>query len=121
MKYQLSSTDGDTAFNKAGKEYWLSVIGTRDLDSQAVKEMSPVHNASKIKKPVFLYAGRDDIRVPIRQIQAMARELENAGNPPKAFVIKEKEAHGFGKLENNVDTWTQILAFLDENIGSKKK
>jgi dipeptidyl aminopeptidase/acylaminoacyl peptidase len=47
----------------------------------------------------------------------MARELTSAGNPPKAFVVKPKEGHGFGKLENNVDLYTQILAFLKEQFG----
>ena len=39
------------------------------------------------------------------------------GNPAKAFVIKEKEGHGFGRLENNIDLYTQVLKFLDEQIG----
>ena len=40
-----------------------------------------------------------------------------AGNAPKAFVIKEKEGHGYGKLENNVDLYTQMLAFLKDQFG----
>ena len=55
--------------------------------------------------------------MPIGQIEDMSSALTKAGNPPKAFVVKEREAHGFGKLENNVDLYTQILQFLDANIG----
>ena len=40
----------------------------------------------------------------------------SAGNPPKGFVVKADEGHGFGKLENNVDTWNQILEFLAKNL-----
>jgi dipeptidyl aminopeptidase/acylaminoacyl peptidase len=117
LNYQLTSNDGDTASNKAGVDYWKSVLGHTDLNSQPVRDISPVFNASKITKPVFLYAGEDDLRVPIAQISRMARELTSAGNPPKAFVVKQKEGHGFGKLENNVDLYTQILAFLKEQFG----
>ena len=116
-KYQLTSRDGDTADNTAGVTYWKSVLGDTNLDSPLIKSISPVFNASKIKRPVFLYAGEDDIRVPIAQISRMARELDRAGNPAKAFVIKEKEGHGYGKLENNVDLYTQMLAFLKEQFG----
>lgn len=117
LKYQLTSNDGDTASSTLGVEYWKSVLGVKDLNEEIVRTISPVFHASKIKKPVFLYAGRDDIRVPIAQISRMARELEQTGNPPKAYVVKADEGHGFGKLENNVDLYTQILAFLKEQFG----
>ena len=116
-KYQLTSRDGDTAENTAGVTYWKSVLGDSNLDSQLIRDISPVYNASKIKRPVFLYAGEDDIRVPIAQIIRMAKELERTGNAPKAFVIKEKEGHGFGTLENNVDLYTKMLDFLKEQFG----
>ncbi len=116
-KYQLTSRDGDTAGNEAGVTLWKSVLGVNDLSEPIVKEISPVFHASKIKRPVFLYSGEDDIRVPLPQIKRMERALAEAGNPVKAHVIKAKEGHGFGKLENNVDLYTQVLAFLKEQFG----
>ncbi len=121
MNFQLTSRDGDTADSTAGVAIWKSIIGTEDLNAPIMKDVSPLYNVDRIKKPVFLYAGEDDIRVPIKQISQIAEALTRAGNPPKAFVVKKEEGHGFGKLENRVDTWTQILAFLDESIGNKKK
>ena len=116
-KFQLTTQQGDTANNEAGVTFWKSVLGTTDLSSPLVKEISPLYNAAKIKRPVFLYAGADDIRVPLAQIKDMASELTDAGNPPKAFVIKKLEGHGYGTVENNVDLYTQMLAFLNEQIG----
>lgn len=116
-KYQLTSRDGDTAGNTAGVDYWKSVLGDKDLDSPLIKSISPVFNAAKVRRPVFLYAGEDDIRVPISQISSMAKEMTRAGNPPKAFVIKEKEGHGYGKMENNIDLYTQMLAYLKDQFG----
>ena len=116
-KYQLTTPEGDTYYSEPSVDYWKAVLGTRDLDSQFIRDISPVNNAAKIKGAVFLYAGEDDIRVPIGQINRMDKALKAAGNPPKAFVVKAKEGHGFGKLENNVDLYTQVLKFLDEQIG----
>ena len=47
----------------------------------------------------------------------MKRELEATGNPVKGYVLKENEGHGFGKLENRVDLYNQILAFLKVQFG----
>lgn len=118
LKYQLTTVEGDTAFNEAGVTYWKSILGTEDLSAPLLREISPVFHAEKIKRPVLLYAGQEDIRVPIGQIHDMNGNLKSAGNPPKDFVVKEKEGHGFGKIENRVDTWTRILDFLKAQIGS---
>ena len=118
LKYQLTTVEGDTAFSEAGVTLWKAILGTEDLSAPIVREISPVFHADKIKRPVFLYAGQDDIRVPIGQIHDMNKNLTGAGNAPKEFVIKEKEGHGFGKLENSVDTWNRILGFLKAQIGS---
>ena len=116
-KYQLTTQEGDTAPNEAGVTFWKSVLGETDLDSKTTRDISPVFNASKIKRPVFMYAGIDDIRVPLGQISRMKRELEATGNPVKGYVLKEDEGHGFGKLENRVDLYNQILAFLKVQFG----
>lgn len=119
IEYQLTTLDGDTAFSDSGVKFWKSVIGNEDLGSKQVKDLSPLFSADKIKGGVFLYAGQDDIRVPIAQINKMNSALKSAGNPPAAYVVKEKEGHGFGKVENNMDLYTQMLKFVDQQIGSK--
>jgi dipeptidyl aminopeptidase/acylaminoacyl peptidase len=118
MVYQNTSLETDyVRSSPAAVDFWKAIIGVTDLRSKLVQDISPVNNASKIKGAVFLYAGEDDVRVPIDQIYRMDRALKAAGNPPKAFVVKAKEGHGFGKPENNVDLYTQVLKFLDDQIG----
>jgi dipeptidyl aminopeptidase/acylaminoacyl peptidase len=116
-KYQLTTPDGDTSGSDEGVDYWKKVLGTEDLDSKLTREISPVFHADKIRVPVFLYAGEDDIRVPIDQIDRMAKALRNAGNAPKEYVVKKEEGHGFGKTENNVDLYTKMLKFVEDSIG----
>ncbi len=119
LVYQNTSLDTDYVSDPAAVDLWKGIIGTTDLRSQLVKDLSPVNNASRIKGAVFLYAGRDDIRVPIDQINAMDRALKNAGNPAKAYVVKAQEGHGFGKLENRVELYSQILEFLETQLGKQ--
>ncbi len=117
LEYQLTTPDSDFYGSETADKFWREMVGTKDWSQPIVAAMSPVNNASKIKGAVFLYAGKDDVRVPIPQILRMDRALTAAGNPAKAFVIKEKEGHGFGIPENNVDLYTQVLKFLEVQIG----
>jgi dipeptidyl aminopeptidase/acylaminoacyl peptidase len=117
MEYQITTLEGDTGWSEANMKFWKAVIGADNLGSQPVKDISPLYNAAKIKGAVFLYAGQDDIRVPIGQINKLERAMKSAGNPPAAFVVKDKEGHGFGKLENELDLYTQVLKFLEQQIG----
>jgi dipeptidyl aminopeptidase/acylaminoacyl peptidase len=119
LVYQNTSPETDFFGNAATLQFRKAMLGVQDFTSQLVKDLSPVNNASKIKGAVFLYAGEDDVRVPIDQINRMDKALKAAGNPAKAYMVKEKEGHGFGKLENRVDLYGQVLKFLEEQIGSK--
>lgn len=119
LVYQNTSLDTDYVRfgDDSTEEFFKAQLGTDNLKSQLVKDISPVNNAAKIKGAVFLYAGEDDARVPIDQINRMDKALKAAGNPAKAYVVKPLEGHGFGKTENNVDLYTQVLKFLEEQIG----
>jgi len=120
MEVQLTSTQGDTVYNESGFEFWKVVLGVTDT-SKIPKEYLPAYLADKIKQPVMLYWGADDVRVPFEQASIMIRALERAGNPPKAVIVKKEEGHGFGRVENNLDLYTQMLDFLDTNIGPTSK
>ncbi|GAP36472.1 prolyl oligopeptidase family serine peptidase [Piscinibacter sakaiensis] len=116
----LSSQAGDIATSESAIQFWHELVGLKQ-NPNALRDYSPVRAAAKIKAPLFMYAGADDIRTPLEQTTAMISALESAGNPPKDVVIKKEEGHGFGKVENNVDLYTRILKFLDEQIGSKSR
>lgn len=113
-----TSPSGDTSSKDATVDFVHQMLG-RDKDRNALKTYSPVNLAKQIKAPLLMYAGMSDIRTPIEQTNSMISALKSAGNPPKVVVIKKDEGHGFGRLENRVDLYEQILEFLDQQIGSK--
>jgi dipeptidyl aminopeptidase/acylaminoacyl peptidase len=116
MELQLTSTSGDTAYNVAGQNFWRILLG-EDKKPGSAREVSPVHQADRIKAKVFMYAGSDDIRTPIEQTTRMVDALKKAGNAPEV-MIKKEEAHGFGKLDNRVDLGEKMLDFLAKHIGT---
>jgi len=92
-----------------------------DSVSKIPGEISPVNLAARIKHPVMMYAGADDIRTPLEQTSGMQRALSSAGNPPRKVIIKAEEGHGFGKIENRVELYQEMLKFLDQHIGAGSK
>ena len=121
LELQLTSPNGDTAGHAAGVEFWHRLVGQDASHPTALRDNSPVHQADKMKAPLFIYAGADDIRTPVEQANNMVKALKAAGHPPKEVVIKAEEGHGYGRAENNVDLYERILKFLDEQIGASNK
>jgi dipeptidyl aminopeptidase/acylaminoacyl peptidase len=116
LELQLTSTYGDTQTSQVAQDFWREFIIGSDVDPAATKAMSPVYQADRIKAPLMMYAGAADVRTPLEQTNNMAKALRAAGNPPE-MLIKPEEGHGFGILENRVDLWEKMLAFLDKHIG----
>ena len=119
-KLLLTSPAGDIAYSRAAIAHFNDLAGVKD-PSGYPNDLSPVNVADRIKQPLLVYAGADDIRTPLEQTNAMLRALERAGNPPKKVIVKAGEGHGFGKLENNVELYNEIINFLDATIGAKSK
>ncbi len=80
-----------------------------------LEKISPLTNAHKITKPLFVVQGKNDPRVPYteaEQIVAAARK----NNTPVWFLMADDEGHGFGK-KNNVDyLYYSTILFIQENL-----
>jgi dipeptidyl aminopeptidase/acylaminoacyl peptidase len=113
-----TSPAGDTAGNDGTVNYVLALAGVRRITDMPA-EIQPINLASRIKQPLLIYAGEDDIRTPLEQTTRMIRALERAGNKPKSVIIKPQEGHGFGKTENAVELYEAIFKFLEESIGKR--
>jgi dipeptidyl aminopeptidase/acylaminoacyl peptidase len=61
--------------------------------------ISPLNNAAKITKPMFIVAGRNDPRVPYTEGQQMTEALRKS-NVPVWYLLAEDEGHGFSKKRN---------------------
>jgi dipeptidyl aminopeptidase/acylaminoacyl peptidase len=61
--------------------------------------ISPLNNAAKITKPMFIVAGRNDPRVPWTEGQQMTEALRK-NNVPVWWLVAEDEGHGFAKKKN---------------------
>jgi dipeptidyl aminopeptidase/acylaminoacyl peptidase len=72
----------------------------RDPDIQALFErISPLRNAARIKKPLFVVQGANDPRVPASEAEQMVATIRGGGTPVW-YLLGKDEGHGFAKKEN---------------------
>lgn len=109
----LMFEEGDIPERDSGLRYLNRIMPPA---GEARHAQSPVHNADKIKVPVFLIHGARDVRAPITHSERLREAMKAHGNEPK-WMVKEREGHGFYNPDNNVERWTEMLAFLEAHIG----
>ena len=109
----LMFSKGDTHALESGLSYLHDWVG----DPAQLGAISPVNQASLIKIPVFLAAGGQDERAPIQHSERMEKALRAAGVPVETLYYRT-EGHGFYVDEHRQAFYTQLLSFLDRNIGA---
>lgn len=105
-------TEGDIQRRGSGETYIREWIG----DREALGATSPNRMADRIKVPVFLAAGGEDERAPIKHSEMMEKALRNAGVPVETLYYKT-EGHGFYLEQNRREYYTRLLSFLGRNLG----
>jgi dipeptidyl aminopeptidase/acylaminoacyl peptidase len=105
---------GDVTEMERDVNFLRASLGT---DTNELRLRSPVYNADKIRIPVMLIHGKDDVRAPFEHAQRMRAALQKAGNPPE-WISETGEAHGIFNEGNRADVYEKMLAFLAKHIGN---
>jgi dipeptidyl aminopeptidase/acylaminoacyl peptidase len=78
-------------------------------------KISPVNNAAKIRKPLFVAHGRNDPRVPYTEAEQIVETVRKNG-VPVWYLLADNEGHGFARKEN-ADFYFQVtIRFLQETV-----
>ena len=84
-------------------------------DSVRLKNISPLYNYEKIKKPLIVFQGMNDVRVlPIESEEIVAGVKKNG--VPVEYITYPNEGHGFTRKENQITTSNKTLEFLDKYL-----
>ena len=87
-------------------------------DSVRLKSISPLFNYQKIKRPLIVFQGANDVRVLKVESDEIVAGVKKNGIPVE-YVIYPDEGHGFVKKENQITTSKKTLEFLDKYLKSK--
>ncbi len=97
---------------------WL--MGNPVEDKELWHDRSPIFFADKIRAPLLLLGGRNDIRCPPSEAEQMAQAARR-NNVIVDVKIYENEGHAFAKLENQIDAIKRAAEFLEANVGSARR
>ncbi len=92
---------------------WL--MGTPETDRELWHDRSPLFFADRIRAPLLLLAGGNDIRCPPGETAQMAEAVKRNGGVVEVKVY-ENEGHGFVRRENNIDAWKRAARFLEAHL-----
>lgn len=107
-------TAGDIQRSGSGETYLKEWLG----DPKTLAAVSPVNLAAQIKVPVFLAAGGEDERAPIRHTKRMEEALKKAGVPVESLYYAS-EGHGFYTDPHRREYYSTLLAFLARSLGGE--
>jgi dipeptidyl aminopeptidase/acylaminoacyl peptidase len=91
------------------------MVGDSIADKEMFTKYSPALQADKIKAPVLITMGSNDVRVPQVHGDKFVSALRSAGKKVE-YVIYPGEGHGYNKDENVFDFYRRLEKFFAENL-----
>ena len=80
-----------------------------------LEKISPLTNAHKITKPLFVVQGKNDPRVPYTEAEQIVAAARKKGTPVW-FLMANDEGHGFGKKNNADYLYYSTILFIKEHL-----
>ena len=80
-----------------------------------LERISPLNNAQKIRKPLFVVQGKNDPRVPVTEAEQIVAKVRENGSPVW-YLRAENEGHGFRRKENADFQFYAMLAFMEQTL-----
>jgi dipeptidyl aminopeptidase/acylaminoacyl peptidase len=112
----FSVTYSDTSNTPFMEDMGVRMHGDPKTDQAYMKATSALENVSKIKAPVLMAYGSEDVRVPMIHGERMRDLLLKQGNSVE-WVVMTGEGHGWAKESNNIKWGETVMSFIDRNIG----
>lgn len=104
-------------YRRANRE---AEYGTLAHHRPLLEQISPIHAAGNIRAPLFVVHGANDPRVPLSETQQMVEKMKSHGLRVDLLVY-EDEGHGLVKLQNKLDAYPKMVAFLDEVLSARSR
>ncbi|HWM71002.1 MAG TPA: prolyl oligopeptidase family serine peptidase [Steroidobacteraceae bacterium] len=114
LMYSITWSD---ASDEAKKYGYPTLIGDPEKDAAQIAETSPLKNAQRLKQPLLMAHGVDDVRVPIKHGRKFHDAVTDT-NKNVEWIVYSDEGHGFHQDEHRIDYWKHVEAFLHRCLGS---
>jgi dipeptidyl aminopeptidase/acylaminoacyl peptidase len=97
------------------RESDLATMGDPVKNKALWEDRSPINFVDRIKAPLLILAGGNDPRCPNSEAKQIYDALKKRGSVVE-LKIYENEGHGFARVENQIDAYKRVAAFLREHV-----
>ncbi len=80
-------------------------------EAELLRQISPLRQAERIKAPLLVIHGRNDVRVPVSESEQVAKVAANA-----ELMVLEDEGHGIHNHANMVKAYGRAVSFLGDRL-----
>ena len=95
--------------------YLTREMGRLDTAEARMRERSPLFRAADIRAPLLILQGDNDPRVPLAESRQIADAVRRRGGVVE-LVVYAGEGHGFGRIEDQLDSMRRAVEFLDRYV-----
>jgi dipeptidyl aminopeptidase/acylaminoacyl peptidase len=92
-----------------------SMMGDPVTNADLWRDRSPIFFVDRIRSPLLLLAGANDIRCPAEETTQIVEAVRARGGVAEAKIY-EHEGHQFARRENVIDASERVAAFLDAHL-----
>jgi dipeptidyl aminopeptidase/acylaminoacyl peptidase len=85
-------------------------------DRAMLEAFSPLPKLDRLAAPLFVAHGLCDPRVRPFETDQLEAELKRLGKPHEVIRI-DQEGHGFARLDNRLEVFGRVVAFLERELG----
>ena len=93
-------------------------VGDPDKEEEMLKSRSPVHFVDKIKAPVLIAHGANDVRVVAAESEQMVKAMRKANKAVEYFVYDD-EGHSLSIPSNKIHFYAKAEEFLAKYLGGR--
>lgn len=80
-------------------------------------EHSPILHADRVRTPLLMVHGKEDVRVPLSQSIGLQRALRGS-DVEVGLVVYPREPHGIAERRHQVDLMERVVAWFARHLGS---
>ncbi|MCA1555015.1 MAG: prolyl oligopeptidase family serine peptidase, partial [Chloroflexi bacterium] len=102
------------------KRYMKQWVGDPNEDRDLLIERSPITYVDKVKTPLFIVQGANDVRVVKAESDQFVEKLRERGVTVR-YDVYDDEGHGFTKRHNELKALKDSAEFLEQHLNSPSK
>jgi len=91
-------------------------IGSVEHDGAFLDSISPLRDVDRIQRPLFVFQGVNDPRVPKPESDAIVASLRKRGVPVE-YMVADDEGHSLDRRPNQVAFLARTTHFLQKHLG----